>query len=268
MYAGATPTQPLKTITIKMLGIRILDEDDPVSNDEPYLINLGFRARIQIAADLSTSIVPNTLSVQNVGSDVHNNLGRSGDNWADEVNTYGFNTQTFTTTVPSNQAGWVVGVVSVLFEEDGFSNSTANSLRNRIRTEVTSAITALDFTAVDTNRITRAIAAKIMRDINRAGSRLDFGGIFRGIASAVDPDDFGGVNLVMTMTLPGDSVVMFAGAPPADTTVLPPLTGVPAGAANPTTFRLNFPIGALGAVPSNARYKGKCFVAGSVTQGG
>ncbi|MHB8974253.1 MAG: hypothetical protein ACYC3X_28535 [Pirellulaceae bacterium] len=266
-FAGATQAQAQKTITIRMLGIRIIDEDDPVSNDEPYLINVRFRARVQIAADLTASIVPNTLLVIQDG-DAQNNLGRTDDNWADEVNTYRVTTQTDVLTVPSNEAGWIAGVVSVLMEEDGFSRTTANTLRNQIGSAVRGALSSLSFTSVDTRQITRVVAAKITRDINRAGANLNFGGIIRGLASGVDPDDFGGVNIVMVVTRPGDSVMMFAGAPPTSMATLPTLTAVPAGAGNQTTFSLEFPIGALGRVPSNARYNGKCRVGGSVTQGG
>jgi len=255
---------PNKSIIIRFNQIRIQDEDDPISNDEPYLINIGFRAKVQLSGG-KESIAPGTLTTHTIGTPVHNNLGRGGDNWADEVNNYNFDTQTFVASVPRTEAGWAVGVVSVLWEEDGFSDSTANLVRSKIKTAVHNAVQSLSMAGVDTNAITQAIIAKVTHDLGVAAKKFDLGGIITAIASAADPDDFGGVNVVLAFTLPNNAVMMFAGVPP-DNVLSAPLTNVPAN--SPVAFDLGYPVGNLSQIPWRGRFEGKYRVRGNVTQSG
>ena len=265
---GLTLAPPLRadtSILIQMTEIQIVKEDDPLSNDEPYLINIGFKAQIAVGEDGKPSLVPGSLSVIPVGKAAHNNCGRKGDNWANRGGKYAVDTQLFGTVLPSDEPGWIAGVISVLFEEDAYSDSTANELRNRLRDEVSEAMTALSFESVDTSGLTRAVASKIVRDLQRAGSRLNIAGLFRNLASAMDPDDFGGVNMVLAITMPQNGLMMFAGSPPENVGAVPTLTMVPQG--EKTSFSLDFPKEIPGSVLWNARYRGKCVVKGVVYRG-
>jgi hypothetical protein len=266
LFGGKALIQADASILIRMDEIRILKVDDPMSSDEPYLVNVGFRAQVAIGEESVPGIVPGTLSIADVGRAVHNNLGRNGDNWARRGNTYEFDSQLFGVVVPGGEPGWIVGVVSVLFEEDAYPNSTADDLRKRLREAVSEAIIGLSFDSVDTRGITRAVASQIVRDIQKGASRVNVGGIIRSLASAVDPDDFGGVNMVLAMTLPQNGLMMFAGSPPENLGALPTLTAVPSGGQ--TKFSLDFPQQIPGGVSWNARYRGKCKVSGAVIRGG
>lgn len=258
--------QDPRTITIAFNSIRIVDEDDPISNDEPYLIVTKVRMRVQVGAAAGTvSIVPGTLQVANVMSG-HNNLGRGGDNWADEPNTYNFPNgilRSVQENVPWNEPGWVIGAIVSHVEEDGFSNSTANLLGTRIEALARSSVTSMSFSVADARGISDAIARKVVSDLGRAFRTFDLGGIIRGIASAADPDDFGGVQVVLTATGPGNTVFMYAGVPPAS-------IGVPPGGVlavtTTTPFSLKFPTG-VSALPSNARFCGDHRVNGDVRIG-
>lgn len=265
MLAGAVGrTQALKTFTFAMQGIRIVEEDDPVSNDEPYVINVYFKGHIQLAGGNAT-MEENTLSVETAPGDVHNDLGRDHDNWGDAGNTYRITGFSHEISVPSNEPNYIAGVIAVLFEEDNFSNRTANRLRDEIRVAARDALRNLSVTDVDTDHITRVIAQKISHDISRAASRLDFAHIIQGLAEGVDPDDFGGINMVLAITLPRDVVMVYTGPPQANLAdVLPALVTLPANGSR--SFSLEYPVGVPRNVPSNAKYTGKCRVGGRISQ--
>ena len=75
-------------IRSKITSITIGDEDDPLSNDEPYLILIRVRARLLGLATTSPRLDPASISVS-LSMNGQNNLGRSSDNWADEPNSFG-----------------------------------------------------------------------------------------------------------------------------------------------------------------------------------
>lgn len=263
--AASTPQSDV-SVLIQLKQIQIQKEDDPLSNDEPYLINLGFKAQIAIDENSKPGIVPGTLSVTPVGTAVRNNLGRGGDNWANRGGTYAFDTQLFGTVIPANEPGWIVGIITAFFEEDAYSESTARDLRNRLREEVSKSIESLAFDSADARSITKSVASKVVRDIQRGAAKLNIAGIFRNLASALDPDDFGGMNMVLAMSLPQGGLMMFAGAPPDNLGEVPNLTNVPTG--KPTPFTFDFPKHVPSGVPWNARYRGRCRVEGFVVRGG
>lgn len=264
--SGVAFAQADTSVLIRMTEIRITKEDDPLSNDEPYLINIGFKARVSVGDDAVPSLVPDTLSVVPIGKAAHHNLGRGRDNWANRGGTYPFDTQLFGVVIPNNEPGWIVGVVSLLMEEDAYSDSAAMDLRKKVQAAVVEAIGSLKFDSVDSGGITHAVASRIVRDVQKAGSRLNIAGLIRGIASAVDPDDFGGVNMVLAITMPMNGLMMFAGAPPENIGAVPTLTNVPAGGQAP--FTLEFPGQVPGGILWNARYRGRCKVNGVVIRGG
>lgn len=253
-----------RSITIKSHAIRYLKEDDPLSKDEPYLVTIGFKCRVAIDASGRASVVPGTLTTRTVGGGPHNNLGRSGDNWAKKGQTYAFEGKmTYTTSVPKTQEGWLVGTVVVFMEEDGWSNALASHFRSQVHQAVRGAVGNLAMSGFSTSTITDAIVKKITADLGKALLSGNVVGIVKNLVAAADPDDFGGVNIVMAVTLPGGLVQMYAGPPPTNITGLS-LKPVPLNA--PVGFELAYPIGALGSIPKRARYTGSCRVLGQVTQ--
>jgi hypothetical protein len=276
---ASAPAQSVKTLTIKLLSLKILDEDDPMSNDEPYLVHIGFRGRLESAGGNNVRFAPGTLSFSTIGGGPHNNLGRSGDNWADEggmeyvidnivevLPHQHAGRQAFTTTVPVNQPGWAVGSVIVFFEEDGFSNATAATMRTRIRQQVENAIRNLSMNGIDTNAITNAVTRKVTNDLKTAVEKFDIGGIIRGVASAADPDDYGGVRIVLAVTTPGGGFSYYAGAPFSNVNNVP-ITNVSKGTPM-SNFEFTFPSGNLSQVPWNARYTGRSRFKGVILQDG
>jgi hypothetical protein len=253
-----------RSITIKCNGIRYLKEDDPFSRDEPYLVTVGFRCRVAIDGSGKARVVPGSLTTRTVGGGPQNNLGRSKDNWAKKGNTYYYEGRmTYATSVPKTQAGWLVGTVVIFMEEDGWSNSLASHFRAKVHEVVRGAIANLSMSGFNTSTITDAIVKKITADLGKALLTGNIVGIVKNLIAAVDPDDFGGVNLVMAATLPGGLVQMYAGQPPANITGLS-LKNVPLN--SPVGFELAYPIGALGSIPKNARYMGGCRILGNVSQ--
>lgn len=242
-------------IAISVDSIRVEDEDDPNSNDEPYLIVTKVRARIQMSGR-SARIVPGTLRVTNVMSG-HNNLGRRSDNWADEVRTYSVPEGTpriAQELLPMNEPGWIVGAVVVHMEEDGFSASTGRLLSSKVRETVERAVSGMSLTGFDSSSITQSVAKKVTRDLKSALKNLNIGGIVRGLASAVDPDDFGGVNVVLAVTGPNNSVFSFGGVPSGD---LGSLASDVTLVSNQKAYGLAFPAGDLRSIPSKARFQGR-----------
>jgi hypothetical protein len=281
MVGTLATAQSAKAVSIRISGMDYLAEDDPLSSDEPYLITIGFRFQLTPGQGGSATVASGTVSVQNVGSGPHNNLGHSSDNWASKGKNYwwdlvaapglppmiGNGPMEFVAELPPNQPGWVVGTVVVFMEEDGFSNSTAGTLRNRIRGEVDKSIRSLSFQGFDPKVISDALIKKVMSDLDRSVRNFDIGGIIRSLASAVDPDDFGGVNVVMAMTVP-NGINIFSGQPPADLSKMN-LTFLRTQAPPTITrheFSLMYPAGDLSKIPHNARYTGRARIKGAVLQ--
>jgi hypothetical protein len=231
--AGTPPpaSADQRSIRIVFDSIRIGDEDDRLSNDEPYLIVTLIRMRF----DPRTGIpVPGTLRVMTALSG-HNNLGRRGDNWADEVNTYPLpiGIQRARDSFPWNEAGWVLAAVVLHMEEDGLSDSAANVIGTEVRNLVHEAARSLNFSDLDFRRIGEAVATHVAQRTKAALARLNLGGVIRGLASVADPDDVGGVTVVGTLTGNDNKVFMYAGALPEG--------GNPAGVAGVTEVRSSTP---------------------------
>jgi len=255
-------------VTVKLTGLRCADEDDPASRDEPFLIVTRFKARAELTSTGTARLVPGTLTVMNTYAAGHNNLGRSGDNWCSERSAIHdipvSARQEMTESMPWGQSGWIAGAVVCFFEEDGFSDSTGRLLADQILGAVRTGLSTFSLAGVSTRTITDALAAKILGDIKRAVKNVNIGGLIRGLASAVDPDDFGGIAIVGAVTADGGRVFMFAGAPPADPASL--LAGT-TELRTSSTFSLAYPLGDLSTAPGNARYQGRCTVLGTISTG-
>ncbi|MGH2395648.1 MAG: hypothetical protein ACRDFW_01390 [bacterium] len=249
-------------VTISLDTIRIVDEDDPVSNDEPYLVVTGFV--VQAACDPASGICRPILSTVAVANNTcgHNTL-HPRDNWADEPNTYPIpaSVGVVSRDVPLNQPLWIVGASAVLMEEDGFSPETARTACESIRDAVQNAVSNFNFTGFNASSVSTAVALQLLRALGDAFRRLDLGGIVRGIASIADPDDFGGVNLILAVTLPGNQVAMLAGDPARFPTTA---AALPATPPPPGPFTLRYPVGDLSRIPSRMRFQGDYRVNGNV----
>lgn len=248
-------------ISIGFESIRILDEDDPVSDDEPYLIVTRFELRTRVDAVGRVAIVPGTLKVDNIMSG-HNNLGRRGDNWADEVHTYNFPPRYAQNLFRWNEDGWVIGAVVTLMEEDGFSDATADRLGEEVRKTVERTFRTMTFDRADARNLANILIKKISHDLSRAARRLDIPGIVRGLISAVDPDDYGGSQIVLAVTAPGNKVFSYIGLPTNSPTEA--LTRVREVRGGSMPFSLDFPAGDLRDLPGNARFQGRHRVNGAL----
>ena len=252
----------MRTITIACDTLTYQGEDDPLSKDEPYLVVIGYRLRVVTDDRGRAGIAPGSLATSPVGRGPHNNIGRPGDNWARKGSTYGFDTITYSAELPIGEAGWVVGALVVLMEEDAWAGSTAAAFRDGVHRAVRQAVETLSMPSASS--VAGTVVAKIVGDLTRALQRSDLGGIFRAVASAADPDEVGGANVVIVVTLPGDVVRMHAGPPPQDPAglQLQPVGCSPEGSAR---FSLPYPTGNLTDLPGSARYQGRCTVGGRVT---
>lgn len=243
-----------KTITLGFHRLYIGDEDDPLSNDEPYVIITKVRMKVSLTGG-KPQVVPGTLQVSNMRGS-QNDLGRSGDNWGDEPESYNLNLESVVRETVPDEPGWMVGMVVTFMEEDAFSEGAARTLANKVRDTVEKAAKSFEFSSSDTKAIQEAVKRKIERDMKNSA-----GGFFQGIASAVDPDDYGGVKVVLAATVPGNKVMFYSGEPPASPTELLTEARPIQGSGD---FSLGFPSPGLGSIPDRAEYKGKCRFFGKV----
>ncbi len=256
-----------RDIRIELHTLDVGDEDDPLSNDEPYAVMVGFRFRVLVSAAGKASIQPGTLNVWRVGDSCHNNMGYADDDWCDEdddpYDIRGGNL-VVAQSVPTGQVGWVVGAVVVMFEEDAFTRSTAVTMRDKIIEEAKKAIASLNFSNVGTDAISDAVQKKIVGQIKGSFKYLAAGtfSFLSGLAQAMDPDDIAGFNTVIAFTAPGGRLGMTSGQPPATPqdilTKSVPVTG-------PVSFSLAYPAGDLSKAPGNARYQGQMAIRGTVS---
>lgn len=251
-----------RNIIIALERIKIRDEDDPFSNDEPYLIVTKFRMRVQF----DPSGVLNVVSPAILGRVMTGRYSiRHGADWAAEPNSYSLPRGTVINEwVPGAEDGWVVGAIIVHMENDGFDTRLAAELSRRVFEAVQGALTSPTLEVPDTSGIAESLHFSVLRKIRTGILSLNFGGMVRGLAGAVDPDDFGGVGAVLVVTVPGGGAMVFDG----------PLAGNPASAvtgARPLTgsaeFSIHFPTknARSAPAPDNVKFKGSHLVQGRVT---
>jgi hypothetical protein len=252
-----------RTIKIALTRLDAKKDDDANTTDEPYLIMVRFRFRTTLSASGVATPVPGTLEVGLVGSGSQNNLGHSGDNWFKAPHNYDITSANLVVdeSVPTGQPGWFVGAVIVFFDEDSFTASTVAQFRDLVVKQVSSSIGSLTL-SVNANEIGDAIVSSIVAKLWSSFELLNLGFVnfLSGILELIDPDDFGGVNVVTASTVPGGRVRMSAGPPSAG------LASGPSVVAS-APFALTFPVGNLSKVPWQARYTGKCIVRGTLSVG-
>ncbi|MCS7239518.1 MAG: hypothetical protein NZ899_14820 [Thermoguttaceae bacterium] len=260
LNAGVKAQPRQRGIAIGVESLHVVDEDDPIDNDEPYLIVTRFEFRVRSGSGGALEIVPGSIRVQNLMAG-HNNLGRAEDNWADEGRrgqTYPFKARYAQLQVPTGEVGWVVGIFVILMEEDGFGASTAATLSERLRVTIEAGLTSGKFERGDLAAVGEHVARKINRDLGRSLSAPNLAGIMRAIASIADPDDVGGARLIVAATLPGNQVVYYSGDPTTDPAIL--VGSARTLGTTPVAVRLDFPTGAVSGLPGNMRYQGSCRV--------
>ncbi|MDW7994938.1 MAG: hypothetical protein RMI91_09820, partial [Gemmatales bacterium] len=81
------------------------------------------------------------------------------------------------------------------------------------------------------------------------------GGIIRGLASAADPDDYGGTQVVAAVAAPGNRVFLYSGAPTTDAATL--LRNTRELGNGTHSLRLKSPAGDLSHLPREARFCGE-----------
>lgn len=254
-------------IRSKVTSIRIDDEDDPLSNDEPYLILIRVRARLLGFGTPTARLDPASINVS-LRMNGQNNLGRSSDNWADEPETYPIPStipSSAESLVPLNQAGWIVCGLMVHMEEDGFPKATALQVGADIRNAIQNKLT--EFAAQNKPLTVDSVIKEVVGQLSANTLRK----AMQNLIAMVDPDDFGGMHLVGGVTLPNGSVWTYAGSP---NPILPLFNGstpfvIPGGMvltnASPSrNFSLTFPGGLQTSLPSNMRFQGKHIVRGRI----
>jgi len=250
-----------KNIIIQLDRLRIRDEDDAFSNDEPYLIAAKFRLRVRLNPDLTLSVVvPATVTRVMSGRATI----RACCNWADEPNSYALPRAAINEFVPAED-GWVVGAVIVHMENDGFDTRLAATVSARTHEAIQAALTSPTLAVPDTRGIPSLLHARILHKIVFGIEHQSLAHLASGVAAAADPDDFGGVGLVLGVTS-GGRVMMFEG----------PLDGDPVAAVararaveGTTAFSIGFPTRSVqrAKTPDVAKFKGSHILEGRFTAG-
>jgi hypothetical protein len=254
-------------IRSKITSITIVDEDDPLSNDEPYLILIRVRARLLGLATTSPRLDPASISVS-LSMNGQNNLGRSSDNWADEPRSFAVPStipNSAQSLVPLGQSGWIVCGLLIHMEEDGFTKSTATQVGVDIKTAVQNKL-------IDMAQNNQTLTVDgVLKEVVGQLSANTLKKAMQNLISIVDPDDFGGMHLIGGVTLTNGTVWTYAGSPKP---IFPLFNG-----ANPLTvpggmiltnnlpsrnFSVSFPGGLTTALPSNMKFQGQHTVKGKI----
>jgi hypothetical protein len=120
-------------------------------------------------------------------------------------------------------------------------------------------------TRVDRKALTAAVTERITQRTNDALSRLDIGGIVRGLSAGADKDDQGGVYVILGITF-GGRVFGYAGAEQGKgTKYLTRATVV--DDRKPMGFALDYPTAAINADKSAEQFRGHNIVRGRLIAG-
>ncbi len=254
-------------IRARLTSITIVDEDDPISNDEPYLILIRVRARLLSFETSNAKLDPASISVS-LRMNGHNNLGKSQDDWADEPGIFLIPSNIPNSAeglVPLNQSGWIVCGLLVHMEEDGFTKATATQVGVDIKNAIQNKL--LEFA----NQNTKMTVDSVIKEVVGQLSANTMKKAMQNLISIADPDDFGGMHLIGGVTLPNGSVWTYAGNPKP---ILPLFNGatplsVPGGVlltnSSPSrNFTLNYPGGLQTALPWNMKFLGQHTVKGKI----
>lgn len=260
------PPAPMQ-LNINLFSMKCRDEDDLTSHDEPYLVNVGFKAKLVRDATGKGKVDPATIQVFAIGTPGHNNLGQTGDDWAIENKRYRITGQNFSTTV-LKEPGWIAGIVCAMYEEDMYSDQMAKTFSGRLMGSVRSCLTSLELQNLADLELNFTGIARFVREL-QAGILKFFPSIFRAFASTINPDDFGGANVVIAATLPNNQVKMFAGPASAEEKFMNMVdVPRPGGGNNAVNFALDFPANSpffLG-FTKPGKYGGSCTFSGYVTR--
>ncbi len=260
VFTASTPVE------FSLNSMRYRDQDDFVGDDEPYMMNISFRAKVIVDGLGNAKTDPATVVVAPVGSRIQNNLGRTDDGWADSGKTYDIRSggQLFATTLPQ-EPGWIAGMFCTFWEEDNFSSTQCRLTQNELVRKITAALKTMNLTALNDKTFSQMVGIRLVNDV-RAAIRLgDFSTFLKGIASTVNPDDFGGVNLVIASTYANNSIKAFAG-PVTATDSFVNMTELPrpgTGGNQVLNIGLNYPAGTL---PGNffSKFEGSAVISGTI----
>src|SRR5688572_15078162 len=119
-----------RNIIIRLDEIQINDEDDDITNDEPYLVVVKFRFLYGSEAS--------TLSVSTVRGRI-DSLHHCC-NWADEGNRYAIAPPHINEYVPGGEDWWIVGAAIVHMENDAFDNRIVATMSTALRDAIDKSI--------------------------------------------------------------------------------------------------------------------------------
>lgn len=255
-------------ISLFSMSYRKTDEG---GKDEPYLVNVGFR--FGIAHDLrGFYIFVPSIKAELVGTPGQNNLGHPEDQWATAGKRYPFTGHDFTASVPMEGSIDVVGMATMLMEEDGFNAAQVRRLREDFRWRIQSSIEEYA-RKTSTGRI---YFDDFVRPLLGAVSSVTSGPLYPSLApmGGGDPDEMGGTNAVFvfnfgltpTERIPRQGVRLLSGrGAVASSLDYKELTLGPGNQA--VNFAFVYPTYEVSTmVPRHARYTGEARIAGYATR--
>jgi hypothetical protein len=257
-FRDTCQAQEWRGISVTLNSIRIHDEDDPLSSDEPYLIFIRVRGRV-VGPEDARRLDANSIEVS-LAMNGHNNLGRSKDNWTKERRTFEIPSsipRIVQDIVPGNEAGWFVAGLLMHMEEDAWSPRIARELGENTRSALEREVRRFANPSVRLD--TRALMREILGGVAISVFESSF---TRALVSGVDPDDFGGLQVAGAVSLGNGVVVTFSGDPSILDNFLaggtpPPGGQILAGRRTSQDISLTFPGGIRPKLPGNARFKGR-----------
>lgn len=265
VFAGLLPNsthaQEQRQFSVKLRTMHIDDEDDDLTNDEPYLLMYQFKMRFDLSDDGRTATVDRrSLVVGSFFRNYQNNLGFGSDNWADEEHSYTFpeRADLFLADSVNVNESWIFGAVIVLMEEDAFGSDTVRLLSTAIKDELQAKLSGMTPAVGAPDRV----ANLLLRDTLAKISAGNIGGVIGRLLKITQPDDFGGIQVVIATVTPiaikgrlTDLVLVYSGDLPTSIDPTALLRGI-TPVTDRALVRLRFPAGDLGRVPGIARYNG------------
>lgn len=260
-----------QSVKFSLFTISYQKAEDENGRDEPYLFTAGFKLQILhdirgfYVADQSPQVFP-------VGTLDHNNLGFADDHWARSGSRYSIKFQDFGAFFPAKANLYVSGIVTMLFEEDGFNAAQMKRLRDDFPLRLKK---SLDEYQKESVRRPQAYIDETLGRLGRWLYDLQAAGYITFFSSggSGDPDDVGGTQTAFAIN--------FGPTPPKNssrtglqlvtgnwqTNGLPTFTDLRLGGGNNAkNFTFAYPAGNINAAPPKSRWLGQALVGGYALQ--
>ncbi len=264
----------MKTYSIELNSLHYQKVDDfgPFNDDEPYVIGVQFKAHMLPHTSGNTTVYSpdlSTLEVGLVGFANQHDLGHSGSGWAKAGGRYKITGQSMETTLNVNDPGWISGELVCFFEQDEWGSKEVVQAQKLIQTEVKKSLSTMNVSGLGVNY--SALMDKVSSNVGSAFHSLSFKNIYHSLLSALNPDDFGGVDLVVLTTGQNGEVRYFAGDPGLLKSSQNQMKLLRAGQGGQMSqaFSLYFlpqtQVAAIVQMDPAARYGGMCTFGGNIT---